>query len=139
MKSRKTRITMCLSPDLGCGMTQTFFIPGPLPGMNDYISTGNRFRYNIHKKQWSKAIAASIKSAKLKPMLSARFHFVWMESHNRRDPDNFTSLGKKWILDALVTCSILPNDGWANIKGWSDGWMVDKDRPGVLVVLEDPV
>ena len=118
-------------------MTQTFFIPGPLPGMNDYISTGNRFRYNTHKRKWTEAIAFYVRRAKVKPVGSVHLHFLWMEKHNRRDPDNFSSLGRKWVLDSLVECGVLLNDGWGQILGWSDAWIVDKSRPGVLVTLEE--
>ena len=120
-------------------MTQVFFIPGPLPGMNDYISTGNRFRYNTDKKKWQEAIAFYIRRAKVKPVESVYLHFLWQEKHDRRDPDNFSSMGRKWVLDSLVECGVLTNDGWGQIIGWSDEWMVDKEKPGVLVTLEERV
>ena len=116
-------------------MTQQFFVPGPLPGMNDYISTGNRFRYNTDKKQWTRLIAARIREAKLKPMHRASIAWIWHEKTRRRDPDNFAGIGKKFILDALVACQILPDDGWDEIAGWSDAWIVDKKTPGVTVIL----
>lgn len=118
-------------------MTQQFFIPGPLPGMNDYISTGNRFRYNTHKKQWARLISARIAQAQLKPMQRVRISWLWHEKNRRRDPDNFSSMGKKWALDSLVSCGILPDDGWDEIEGMSDAWVLDKNRPGVTVILEE--
>ena len=105
--------------------------------MNDYISTGSRFRYNTHKKQWTEAIEFYIRRSKLKPMASVYVHFLWQEKSNRRDPDNFSSIGKKFILDALVNAGILKDDGWDEIAGWSDYWRVDTQKPGVLVTLEE--
>ncbi len=118
-------------------MIQIFFIPGPLPGMNDYISTGNRFRYNSHKRKWHDAIAFYIRRAKLKPMKRVFIQWTWMEKGMRRDPDNVCGIGKKFILDALVECGILADDGWHEIAGWSDAWCVDKAKPGVLVLMEE--
>lgn len=123
--------------DGGLAVTQVFFIPGPLPGMNDYISTGNRFVYNRDKKRWEAHIEAYVRQAKIKPIQSVYLHFVWSECHKLRDPDNFSSLGKKFILDSLVRCGVLPDDGWKQIVGWSDTWIMDKSKPGVLVTLEE--
>lgn len=117
-------------------MTQQFFVPGPLPGMNDYISTGNRFRYNTEKKQWVRLIAARIMAGKVQPMRRAHLVWVWHEKSRRRDPDNFTSIGKKFILDSLVACKILPDDGWDEIAGWQDAWVCTPHNPGVWVYLE---
>jgi hypothetical protein len=117
-------------------MTQSFFVPGPIPGMNDYISTGNRFRYNSHKKKWTQVIAFYVRESRVKPVGSVYLRFQWIEKNKRRDPDNFSSLGRKWTLDALVTCKILTNDGWGQVLGWEDPWSIKGD-PGVWVTLEE--
>lgn len=119
-------------------MKQYLFIPGPLPGMNDFISTGNRFRYNTHKKRWVEFIQVQIKAAKLKPVRRAFFEWRWKELNQKRDPDNFIAIGKKFILDALVGEGILQNDGWKQIAGFSDFWDVALEA-GVLVVIDDNV
>ena len=119
-------------------MKQSLFIPGPLPGMNDFISTGNRFRYNTHKKRWAVTIGSCVRAARLIPVRRAYFTWIWREKDMRRDPDNFIAIGKKFILDALVAQGILGNDGWTHIAGFSDTWEVS-DEPGVLVIIEDDV
>lgn len=116
---------------------QVWFMPGPLPGMNDYISTGDRFRYNTAKKKWHKLIAQQIEHNGLAPMSFVHFRFTWYEKNKRRDPDNFTAIGKKFILDALKQAGILTNDGWNNIAGLEDRWLVNAASPGVMIEMEE--
>lgn len=118
---------------------QAFFIPGPMPGMNDYISTGSRFIYNNHKKRWHARITVEIAANGLGFMPCAWFRFHWRENGRRRNPDNFAAIGKKFIFDALVHGGILANDGWDQILGWEDRWSVDKLNPGVYVEMFDPI
>ena len=117
-------------------MKQSLFIPGPLPGMNDYIGKGQRFKYNTDKKRWALTVGACIRSAKLQPVERAFIYWKWKEKNRRRDPDNFIAIGKKFILDALTTCGVLKGDGWDHIEGFWDTWVVS-DEPGVLVILEE--
>ena len=63
--------------------------------------------------------------------------WTWQEKDQRRDPDNVTGIGKKFVLDALVTMGILKNDGWKQIAGWTDTWVVVPECPGVTVILEE--
>ncbi len=118
-------------------MRQSFFVPGPLPGMNDFISTGSRFRYNDAKKRWAVTIGSCIRLAKISPVQRVHITWLWHERNRQRNPDNFAAIGKKFVLDTLQACGILKNDGWKQIAGWSDDWVVDVERPGVLVTLEE--
>lgn len=117
-------------------MRQVLFIPGPLPGMNDFISTGNRFRYNTAKKKWAVIIGACVRAAKLKPVKQAHFEWQWREKTKGRNPDNFIAMGKKFVLDSLQQCGIIENDGWSQILGFRDTWEVS-DNPGVVVIIDD--
>lgn len=119
-------------------MTQVFFVAGRLAGMNDFEGA-MRWKYRRAKEQAHELIALSIKQAKITPIGSVYVHFLWHEKNKRRDPDNFSSMGRKWVLDALVNCGILMNDGWGQILGWNDAWIVDQERPGVLVTLEERI
>lgn len=118
-------------------MGQTLFIPGPLPELNNFLGKGTHWPYTNAKKKWYAHIAHHIIEQKLAPMCCVRFHFIWQELDRRRDPDNFTAIGKKFILDALVKCGVMKNDGWANVAGWSDEWVVIPERPGVLIFMEE--
>lgn len=62
--------------------------------------------------------------------------FSWFEPNKKRDKDNIAS-AKKFILDALVKCNILKNDGWKEIESFEDVFFIDKDNPRVEVdILE---
>jgi hypothetical protein len=105
--------------------------------MNDYISTGNRFRYDTAKKKWAVIIGACVRMAKLKPVKRAVFEWHWKEKNKLRNPDNFIAIGKKFILDALQQSGIIENDGWSQIIGFTDTWEVS-DTPGVIVIIDSP-
>ncbi len=118
-------------------MTQTFWVPGPLPGMNDFAGKKSGWLYRQAKSNLTVIVSLAIKQEKLKPMQRAFIIWEWREPTKRRDPDNFTSMGRKFVLDALVKCGILPDDGWDEILGWEDSWVVDTDKPGVWITLEE--
>lgn len=119
-------------------MKQTLFIPGPLPALNDYIGKDTRFSYNADKKQWANTIHFHVRQQHLVPMQRVSLRWTWYEKDRRRDPDNFSAVGKKFILDALKSSGIIPNDGWKHMRpSWEDGWEVNKEAPGVMVEMEE--
>ena len=120
-------------------MRQELWIPGPLPGMNETIAAakgfgGRGYGYSKIKHRWTEAVQLLAKAAQLKPVSSARFSFVWRERKRSRDPDNFTA-ARKFVLDGLVAAGVIPDDGWAEVLGFSDAWTVSR-QPGVLVTIE---
>lgn len=117
--------------------TQQFFVQGPLPGQNTFMGKGSRWTYKKAKKEWAKRIVLDIAQAKLRPMRRVQIAWQWQERNRRRDPDNFTGISKKFILDTLVGAGILSDDGWDEIAGWTDHWMVDATNPGVLIILQE--
>jgi len=116
-------------------MRGEFFVPGVLPGLNEIIRAAKSHpqAYAKMKKQWTDDIYYIIKSAKLPPMDKAYLKFTWYEKNRRRDPDNIAAGGRKLILDSLVMAKVLDNDGWAQVLGWEDKFVVDK--PGVHVQI----
>lgn len=139
MKSRhgKSVCTQAGSSPAHAPQAQQFFVPGPLPGQNTFMGKGSRWTYKQAKKEWAKRIGLDIAQAKLKPMRRVQIAWRWQERNKRRDPDNFTGISKKFILDTLVNAGILPDDGWDEIAGWTDHWMVDATSPGVLITLQE--
>lgn len=113
---------------------QRFFIPGPLPGMNDFAGKKSRWHYRALKENWGMSIGLRIGMAKLKPMKRAAVTFQWMEKNMRRDPDNIMT-GAKFCLDSLVARGILPDDGWDEIASLTHTFSVDAQNPGVWVQL----
>ena len=120
----------------GYGLSQEFFVPGPLPGMNDIVRK-NYYVYSAMKKQWSRTIATCLQHAKILPMERVAVIFTWVERDTRRDPDNILAGGQKLVLDCLVTTGIIPNDGWANIVGLAHNFTIDASNPGVWVILHE--
>jgi len=122
-------------------MIQRFFVPGPLPGLNELIRAKGNTRYpayNKLKREWMKTIQWELMAGKIRPVSKAFFRFVWYERNRRRDLDNISGGGRKLILDALVLCGILENDGWKEVSGWSDEFRVaGSDQPGVEVEMEE--
>ena len=118
-------------------MKQSFFIPGPLPGLNDVIAMAKRHwaQYAKEKAYWTDLVAWTCKGKRIKPVKMAFIEFTWIEKGKRRDPDNI-AMAKKFILDGMVHAGVLENDGWGQIAGWSDEFKIDKARPGVEVTLK---
>jgi hypothetical protein len=118
---------------------KAFFIPGPLPGLNEMIDQakgcgGRGARYARIKDQWTQTCALHALAAGLKHIDCARFRFRWVERTRQRNPDNI-ACGKKYIIDGLVTAKVLDNDGWSQVLSWVDSFEVG-ERPGVWVTVE---
>ena len=121
-------------------MRHTLSIPGTLPNLNQYITqlNINKFRGSKLKRDTESYIAAHIKH-QLKGVRCVgpvTVEFNWYEPDKKRDIDN-VAFAKKFIFDALVTCGVLANDGWACVSGFSDSFAVDRDNPRVEVVLHE--
>jgi len=124
-------------------MEQTFFIPGPLPSMNEIIlasSTvlkgGIRFgsKYSVMKKKWQEIISDIAIVEKIKPVENTyTCMFDWIEKTRRKDPDNI-AVGVKFIFDALVEAKIFKGDNWKYNKGWGNSFNVG-EHPGVNVTI----
>lgn len=122
---------------------QKFFIDRQLPGLNDIIkySNTNRHVWNREKSDIEEYIGWCIREYKVAPVESSvDIGFAWVEPDRKRDPDNIVA-ARKMILDAMVNCQIIPNDGWKHINMFADSWEVaDKDeQPGVLVTVMEVI
>jgi len=123
-----------------------FFIPGQMPGLNELINTarGTKGMASIaaaagQKRKWTERAALYIRDAMIRLDIKTYTNpvfvdLVWLEQNRRRDPDNIVS-AKKFVFDGMVLAGMLPNDGWKNIKGFSDTWRVDKGCQGVWVTV----
>lgn len=121
-------------------MKRTAFIPFRLPGMNDIIKEskrkkGNWYGYATQKRKTQKKIGLFL-SGMDKVAGKVWVNFVWVEISRRRDPDNIAA-AKKFIFDAMVEQGIIENDGWKNIAGWSDEFIVNKKKPGVEITIRE--
>lgn len=122
-------------------MGNGFIVKAKLPSLNDYVKAcrankyaGNKFKHDIEEViGWG--IKQAISAGKLKrtedPII---VHFVWHEKTKRRDADNIAS-AKKYILDAMQTFKVIPNDNRKYVKGFTD-LIVDDTEDFVEVDLE---
>lgn len=116
-----------------------FVIPWRLPGLNEFIASMNRTRYqgNELKRNTEKDIAlcAEIGLDYDKPYSCAvhlNIHFV--ESNHRRDYDNIMT-GQKFILDALQQAGVIEDDDQAHVLPSRFSFSVDPDYPRVEVEI----
>lgn len=116
-----------------------------MPGMNEVIKAcntadwgkhGRRWnRYNELKLSWTREIQVFANQRNLAPIATKCFTFVFAEKARQRDPDNFISGGMKLIFDSLVTCKLMPNDGWKYVEDIKTYWHVDAEAPGVMLIM----
>lgn len=116
-------------------------IPGPLPGLNDYIGALDKSRHAgaVLKKTAQRTVELCAKSQLRKFRITGPvwMKYTWYERNRRRDKDNISSFGRKVIKDGLVRAGVLENDGWAQIEGFSDEFRVDSKRPRVEVEIRE--
>lgn len=116
-------------------------IPGPLPGLNDYIAAERSHRQKAAnlKRNTQRVVEMCAKKQLrgFRPKGPVRMAYTWYERDRRRDKDNISSFGRKVIQDGLVKSGVLQNDGWANIDGFSDRFKVDKKNPRVEIEIEE--
>lgn len=93
-----------------------FTIHAKLPSLNDVIrkDRSNKFAGAVYKKDTEKIISRYIAKAlgtgELKPVSDpCIIRIDWYEKTKRRDVDNIQS-SQKFILDALVSNGVLPDD-----------------------------
>lgn len=117
-----------------------FLIKAKLPSLNDYVDVCRRSKYqaNQFKSEIEELIGWAIRQAQTKGSLKPTnkpiiVYFEWHEKTKRRDADNIAS-AKKYILDAMQKCKIIPNDNRRYVKGFYDV-IIDDTEDFVLVKL----
>jgi hypothetical protein len=113
------------------------WIPKRIPGRNEQerAARGHKYGAASLKKKWTRYVRNCFADADpVKPPVAITC--IWVEKNKRRDPDNI-SAAKKYILDGIVAAGVLPNDGWKQIAGLSDDFIVNKNHPGVAVIIEE--
>lgn len=116
-------------------MVQSIFIPHKFPSLNDYIDAERKNRFMAAKIKKDETELAASYFKKLPSIDEPVFiQFVWREANTRRDPDNII-FAKKFILDGMVAAGYLPNDTQKWITGFDETWTIDKEKPGVEVIL----
>jgi Holliday junction resolvase RusA-like endonuclease len=117
--------------------TYKLTIPHELTDLNSYIQAerGNKFAAADIKQTMTWLCTQYAKT--LKPIEKrVKIIFTWYCKNQKKDPDNI-SFAKKFILDGLVKAGVLENDGWKNIAGFEDYFIVDADKPRVEIEIRE--
>lgn len=120
-------------------MTQYLTIEGTLPSLNEYIAAErtNRHIAAKMKREMQDRIIAHIREDGLRRIYEPVFiRYLYFEPSRRRDKDNISAIAHKFVQDALVEAGILENDGWKQIKGFSDHFDVSAENPHIFIELE---
>jgi Holliday junction resolvase RusA-like endonuclease len=114
------------------------FIPGRLPGLNEYTAACrcNAFAGGKLKRKAEELCLPYLSALPRGKFTLVAVRFLWVEKNTRRDKDNI-AFAKKFIFDALVRLRVIPDDGWGNIAWFRDDFAVDKDHPGINVFIEE--
>lgn len=115
-------------------------ISGRLDNLNDYIRAIDVNRHEgskLKKKNQNKVIAEIYEQlGRLRIKKPVVMRYRWYEKDRRRDLDNISSFGRKVIQDALVSTRVIENDGWKEIRGFSDEFYIDQKNPRIEVEIE---
>lgn len=121
-------------------MRHMLIIHGRLDNLNDYIRAIDVNRHEgskLKKKNQNKVIAEIYEQlGRLRIKKPVVMRYRWYEKDRRRDLDNISSFGRKVIQDALVSTQVIENDGWKEIRGFSDEFYIDQKNPRIEVEIE---
>lgn len=116
----------------------TVEIPLKLPSLNEYINACRRNKYvgARMKKEYETLIGFYINRLPkfTKPI---QIHFHWVEGNKKRDLDNISGLGKKFILDALVKYHKLTDDNRKYVYAFRDTFEYKKGTTKVVLEIEE--
>ena len=127
------------TPSSTTSSPRTIVYEGRFPSLNEVLQLAKTHWsvYSKEKERLTTAVAWEAKAAKLRPCTSpVRVTFTWMEANRRRDVDNI-SHGCKYVLDGLVEASVLEDDSPKYVSEIRHNFMVDKDRPRVIIDIEE--
>lgn len=115
-------------------------IPIKFPTLNDFIEASKiqRGRWNKGnqiKQDYQRALYYYLcKLPVLKPPVEITY--TWIEKNKRRDLDNVSAIGRKFILDSLQLAGKLKNDNLNYVVGSHDQVTFD-DEYGVILEIEE--
>lgn len=121
-------------------MIKTKVIPIKFPTLNDFIDAckiqrGRWNKGNQMKQEFQQTLYFYLcKLPELKTPVSITF--VWIEKNKRRDLDNVSAVGRKFILDTLQLCGKLKNDNLNYVVDLHDKVKFG-DNYGVILEIEE--
>lgn len=122
-------------------MIQSFWVPGILPGMNEFLATSRCLPYKVNnfKKAAQKRVTAAFLEAGIQPVdPPVRIFLEFHERDRRRDPDNVIGGANKVVLDAPREGGIIADDSQKILSGEQPlvyTFKLNKKSPGVIVTI----
>lgn len=118
-------------------MTQSFTIPGRLPGYNE-LTRGSWQKGHGVKSKAMDTVGWIIKGRYLRPVVGkAQIEIRCFEPNKKRDPSNVRSGAEKIILDALQIQGIIKNDNWRWLHDTPAVVEIDRQNPRVEVKITE--
>lgn len=118
-------------------MTQTFTIPGRLPGYNELHMHPWQVARRV-KKEAMDAVIWAAREARLQPVKGrCVVRICCYEPNRRRDVDNVKAGANKVILDALQQVGILAGDGQKYVADVQTTVEVVREDPRVEVIIRE--
>lgn len=115
-------------------------IPVKVPTLNEFLSAshiqrgswnaGNKIKQDCQRELYYYLCKLPVFT---KPII---LHFTWVEKNKRRDLDNISAVGKKFILDTLQQCGKIKNDNLNYVVGFTDKVAYDKNY-GIIIEFEE--
>lgn len=122
-------------------MRQEFTIPGRLASYNDYVDAAHTYwkRTNLKTEQEGivKAAAQGLKPMRAPVEIQITYYEAKWGRKRMRDLDNVTGGGNKFILDALVSMGILPDDNTETIPRLHSHGYKANSEPRIVVEIEE--
>lgn len=116
-------------------------IPWGMPTLNKLIdlTKSHWSRYSRVKREWTEAVALCAKAHRPKMKFRGRVSitFTYYAPNKRIDPDNISSVARKFILDGLTKADVITDDSWKIISGLNDIYRIDKNNPRIEVAIEE--
>ena len=116
-------------------------IPGHLTTLNEHINANNRNRYiaaKIKKEETETVMYEVMNQMRRGGFKIEKYpitiHFKWFRMNKKSDPDNI-SFAKKYILDGMQKAGLIENDGWKQIRGFSDSFHIDTEKPRTEIYI----
>ena len=127
-------------------------LPFGLPGLNEilaakgntFITRGSKRRsaYTTLKKKYTSLVAKELVAQGCvpdEPHSMIEPTFMWFEPHKRRDLDNISAGGVKFVMDAFVEVGIIPSDNLMHVQRMTSIYQASETRERHALVTWDVV
>lgn len=114
-------------------------IPGTLPSQNEIVKAAkfSPYSYASMKEEWTNYVARHAETQIPHEVIRANFVITWYCPNKRKDKDNISGGGSKFIFDGLQSAGVITNDGWAQIGDVTHRFDVDKKNPRIEIEIEE--